>query len=172
MPVPADRRADDMQRALSLMAVAVGDEPMNAIVFSPDQPMFEGLLMTTWRELLDAGLIEDRKEKPGPSYRLTPLGWLAGLNARGALETDDVRARAITIRRALKDRVKGRQSHYEAHVDVRLFASEINLPVGWVWNALRANLLSELFPNHMMNATLDHQGLLIRIPQTFDMQQT
>lgn len=172
MPIKNDRRAGDFTRALKLMVEAQGDEQLNAAVFSPSQPQFQDLIPTTWSDLLDDGLIEDRGEKPGPTYRLTAQGWLAGLECSGALECPDIRARAITMRRALKAHVKGRREPYDAHVDVRDFAQEIGLPVGWVWNALRANLLQTVFPNDLMNATLDvrHQ-LMIQIPPTFDMDR-
>lgn len=170
MPAPADRRTADIQNALRLMVEALGDEPLNGVAFYPAEPRFNDLLNTTWRELLDQGFIEDRGEKPGPSFRLTPQGWLAGLHLTGALEQDGTRARAITIRRALKEHVKGRQAHYDALIDVRQLAEELQLPVGWVWNAMRANLLSAVFPDHLMNATLDSRQLLVKIPPTFDMQ--
>jgi hypothetical protein len=148
-----------------------GDE--QRISVPPADPDFESLAPTTWRELVDEGLIEDRGEKPGPTFRLTPDGWIAGLELSGALIRQDIRERAITIRRALKARVKGRQEHYGAHVDVRELAFEVGLPVGWVWNAIRSNLLQAMFPDDLMNAALDgRRELLIEIPPTFDMDRT
>ena len=44
-----------------------------------------------------------------------------------------------------------------------VFVHEISLPVGWVWNVIRANLPTEIFPHHMMNATLDLHGLLMKM---------
>ena len=165
MPIDPKRRVTDLAQALTLMVERLGDDQLMA--FSPTDPGFESLAPTTWYELLDSALIENRGEKPGPSFRLTPGGWLMGLRLNGALEQPHVRERAITIRRALKARVKGRHDIYGARVDVRAFAEEIGLPVGWVWNAMRANLLQALFPNHQMNATFDQHQLMIRIPPTF-----
>ncbi len=171
MPIDPKRRASDLATALTLMAQRQGDEPLNGVSFSPQQSGFESLASTTWRELLDAGLIEDRREKPGPTFRLTPHGWLTALEISGALQEQAVRERAIAIRRALKARVKGRNAHYDTHVDVRDFAGEIGLPIGWVWNAMRANLLHAVFPDDLMNATLDARHyLLIQVPPTFGMK--
>ena len=169
MPINYERRQSDLTQALRLMVEAQGDEPLNGMTFSPSDTRFQALIPTTWRELLDDGLIEDRGEKPGPSFRLTARGWLAGLQLTGALERQDIRDWAIGMRRALKARVQGRLEHYDARVDVREFAREIDLPIGWVSNAMRANLLQEVFKNHLMNASLDK--LLIRIPPTFDMER-
>lgn len=128
---------------------------------------FKSFVPTTWRELEDQGLIEDRGERPGPSFRLTAHGWLTGLEWSGALKEDGIRDRAIAIRQALKAQVKGREQHYGSGIDVRALAEEVNVPVGWMWNAMQSNLLQKLFPNDLMNATMDR--LMIRIPSTFDM---
>jgi hypothetical protein len=171
MPIDPKRRASDRQRALILMVESQGDE--QRISVAPFDAEFAALVPTTWRELVDEGSIEERGEKPGPTYRLTPSGWLSGLQLSGAFSRQDVRERAITIRRALKERVKGRRDHYDALVDVRQFAGELRLPVGWVWNAMRSNLLQAMFPNDLMNASLDFRHeLLIQIPPTFDMDRT
>jgi hypothetical protein len=172
MPIDPKRRVSDLTQALTLMLDAQGDNPLNGIRFSPSESRFAGLAPTTWRELVDADLIEDRGEKPGPTFRLTPHGWLTALQLSGGLDRQDIRDRAITMRRALKAKVKGRREHYGSHVDVRDFASEIGLPIGWVWNAMRANLLQALFPDDLMNATLDaRRSLRIEIPPTFDMDR-
>jgi hypothetical protein len=171
LPALLARRNDDMIEALKIMASEVGDEPMNGFAFSPSEPRFQQLLATTWNELEGRGLIEERGEKPGPTFRLTPGGWLGGLRILGGLDDPQTLARAVTIRKALKARIKGRQAYDGSAVDVRDLAQEINLPVGWLWNSMRANLLSELFPNHTMNASLDRSGVLVRIPPTFDMEE-
>jgi hypothetical protein len=171
MPIDPKRRASDRARALILMLEKQGDEQRIAV--RPSDTDFEALAPTTWRELVDEGLIEDRGEKPGPTFRLTPYGWLAGHKLSGALNRQDIRDRAVAIRRALKARVKGRREHHGARVAVREFAREVGLPVGWVWNAIRANLLQAMFPDDLMNATLDaRHELLIEIPPTFDMERT
>ena len=104
---------------------------------------------------------------------MTPRGWLAGLECSGALDDERVRDRAVAIRQALKSRIKGRHNPYDEYVDVRDLAEQLRLPVGWVRNALRANLLQAMFPHHLMNATLDHRHhLLIQIPPTFDMSNS
>jgi len=143
-----------------------GDKPLTGVMFRPSQPELAVLARTTWTDLLDEGFIEDRREKPGPTFRLTPTGWLAG-----TVEHPLARERAIKIRTALKARVK-RDEHYPQRVDVRPFAEEIGLPVGWVHAAMKSNLLQALFPDDIMNATLDiRNGLLISIPPNFASKQ-
>ncbi len=107
MPLPPRRRIADKRATLILMVESVGDDrPCNNSSFSRWTPGFEDFESTTWRELADAYLIEERGEKPGPTYRLTPLGWITGLEWSGALvEGLDVHQRAIAIRCALKAKV-------------------------------------------------------------------
>jgi hypothetical protein len=170
MPIDPKRRTSDRAQALMSMLQQQGDEQLNGVSFSPSD--FDALIPTTWRELADEGLIEDRGEKPGPTYRLTPFGWLTALQLTDGLNRPDVRERAITIRRALKAMVNRRDSH-DALIDVREFAGKVGLPVGWVWNAMRANLLQAMFQDDLMNATLDSRyHLLIHVPPTFDMKRT
>ena len=52
-------------------------------------------------------------------------------------------------------------------MDIRTLAEEIGLPVGWVFNAISANLLERLFPHHLMS--VEFRRLLIVIPSTFDL---
>jgi len=169
MPLPPRRRIADKRATLILMVESVGDDrPCNRSSFSRWTPGFEDFESTTWRELADAYLIEERGEKPGPTYRLTPLGWITGLEWSGALvEGSDVHQRAIAIRCVLKAKVN-RQQSFDFPIHVRDLAKEVGLPVGWVWSAMSANLLQKMFPNHLMNARFD--GHLIKVPPTFDMK--
>ncbi len=165
MPIEPARRESDLETALCRMVAEQGDQPR--MPFSPDDSFLRELAPTTWDELLAEGFIESRGTRPYPTFRLTASGWLKGMRLNGALDRPDVRDRAVTIRRALKGRVKSRHLPYDAFEDVRSLATEIGLPVGWVSSALSANLLAEMFPDDMMNASLD--GVKIRIPRTFDM---
>jgi hypothetical protein len=130
LPAPSARRNDDMIAAVKIMGSQVGDEPMNSFAFSSSESGFQELLATTWNELEGRGLIEERGEKRGPTFRLTPAGWLGGLRVLGGLDDPQTLARAVAIRKALKGRIKGRQAYDWATVDVRDLAQELNLPVG------------------------------------------
>ena len=50
------------------------------MVFRPDDLRFTAILGTTWRAMLDAGLIEDMALS---DFLLTPFGWFTGLKQSG-----------------------------------------------------------------------------------------
>jgi hypothetical protein len=126
MPIPPKRRAADKREALIVMVEIMGETEFTTSRFSPSQIEFESLAPTTWRELVAAGLIEDRGERPGPLFRMTADGWLKALEIGGALDSDETRERAIKLRRTLKERVNRTQFH-DSYVDVRTFAEEIDV---------------------------------------------
>jgi hypothetical protein len=79
MPLsPAERDADAIKTLIALVR-EFGERQVVVTRFNRFTSGFDQVLPTTWRELSDAGMIEDTHEKPGPVYRLTALGWLKGL---------------------------------------------------------------------------------------------
>jgi hypothetical protein len=54
----ADRR-HDKQRTLCQILAAVGDRYLIEVAVAPADKEFEDVLSTTWRELLDDGLVDD-----------------------------------------------------------------------------------------------------------------
>jgi hypothetical protein len=74
----ADRR-QDKQRTLCRMLALVGDDYLIQTVVKPAAKEFEDVLPTTWRELLDDGLIDDKFSSMGsPAFRLDgpdPISW-------------------------------------------------------------------------------------------------
>lgn len=164
MTVAAARRKDDVRSAIVRLTEIVGDDHRIEHHFDPSDSRFTDLLETTWRELLDADLLEDR----GRLLVMSSAGWLTGLRLSGQLQSDKVRSRATLMVRALKARVKGRRGIHDELLDVRELAEEIALPVGWLFNAIESHLLQRVFPKDRMNATLDSRHkLLIKIPPTF-----
>lgn len=165
MTLSVPRRKADVKRTLAKLVAVIGDDYLLEHDFSLDDPRFADVLPTTWRELVDAGFAET-------DYRaitLTPSGWIAGLRYAGLLESPDLRSRAVAMVRALKARVKGRHELHDELTDTRELAAELEIPEGWVTNALRANLLQAVFPKDRMNAKPDSQyPSLIRIPPTFN----
>lgn len=158
------RRKDDLRRALVKLVEIVGDDYCIEHFFRIDDPRLEGVLTTTWREMSDADLID----LSGHDFSLTATGWLTGLRIAGKLGSPEVRARALEMVKALKAQVKGRHDLHDEVIDVREFAKEVNLPEGWVVNALDSGLLQKVFPKDRINASLDPEyKVLIRIPPTF-----
>lgn len=164
MTISIARRKDDLRAAIIKLADIVGDDHRIQHHFSPEDPRLSDFIETTWREMIDAGLLELR----GRELAVTGFGWITGLRLSGRLQSAEVRQRAQIVVRALKARVKGRHGLHDEFVDVRDLAQELNLPVGWLWNAMDAELLQKVFPKDRINARLDQRHkTLIKIPPTF-----
>lgn len=165
MTEPLTRRKDHVREALRLMVRDVGDSWTRECYFRPTDPQFAGLIQTTWREMLDADLVESAGVHL--LFRLTPFGWYTGLRLAGRLDSEELRERASKLAAALKGHVKGRHDLHDSLVDVRQLAKETALPVGWLCNVFDADLLQKLFPKGRMNARMEK--LLVRVPPTFGM---
>lgn len=160
-----DRR-EDKQRTLCRMFALVGDKYLIEVLVTPSAKEFEDVLPTTWRELLDDGLIDDKCSSFGsPAFRLTAAGWLRAMLVSGTADTPDCRDRCTRLARALKSVVKGRNSHYDGLTTEDAIAAAAELPAGWVFNAIESRLLGVVFPKDRWDATLDKRT--IRVSPTF-----
>jgi hypothetical protein len=161
----ADRR-QDKQRTLCLMLALLGDRSVSEVAAEPSDDAFEGVLYTTWRELLDDGLIDDKLSAFGkPAFRLTSAGWLRAMLVSGAVDSADCRDRCVRLARALKAIVKGRNTHHDGLTSEQEIATAAKLPTGWVSNAIRSRLLGVVFPRDRWDATIDTRT--IRVSPTF-----
>jgi hypothetical protein len=161
----ADRR-EDRRRTLCDIFALVGDRFVTEVVIKPDSPQFERVLQTTWRELLDDSFIDDKFSAMGsPAFRLTPGGWLRAILLSGTVDTPECRARCTRLAQALKAVVKGRESHYDGFTTQDAIATAADLPVGWVFNAIKSRLLGVVFPNDRWDVTIDKT--VIRVSPTF-----
>lgn len=109
----ADRR-QDRERTLLRTLAAVGDRYVIEVAVEPTDAGFENALPTTWRELLDDGLINDKFSTLGGSaLRLTAVGWLRAMLVSGTVDTPECSDRRSRLAAALKAVVKGRASQYD-----------------------------------------------------------
>jgi len=161
----ADRR-QDKQRTLCRMLALVGDRYLIEVAVNPADKGFEDVLKTTWRELLDDGLVDDEFSSFGnPAFRLTAAGWLRAMLVSGTADTAECRERCTRLARALKSIVKGRGSHYDELTTEHEVGAAADLPVGWVFNAIKSRLLGVVFPQDRWDATIDKRT--IRVSPTF-----
>jgi hypothetical protein len=166
MSVSDSDRRQDKERTLCRMLALVGDEYFVQVSVRPSAKEFEDALPTTWRELLDDGLIDDKFSTMGsPAFRLTAGGWLRAMLLSGTVDTTDCRERCVRLAQALKSVVKGRHSHYDGLTTEHEIAAAANLPVGWVFNAIKSRLLGVVFPKDRWDATIDRRT--IRVSPTF-----
>jgi hypothetical protein len=166
MSVSDAERRQDQKRTLCRMLDLVADHCFIQVAAEPTDKGFEDVLPTTWRELLDDGLIDDEFSSFGnPAYRLTAAGWLRALLLSGTADTPDCRERCTRLARALKSVVKGRDSHYDGLTTEDEVAVAADLPTGWVFNAIKSRLLGVVFPKDRWDAVIDKQT--IRVSPTF-----
>jgi hypothetical protein len=169
MSVANDHRRQEKLNTLQDMVTDLGDQYLMQQSVTPADVGFTHVLQTTWRELLDDGLIDDKGTVMNEvRFRLTARGWLRGLVVSGAVDARDFRERCTTLVRTLKALVKGRQSHHDVFADLDEVAAKAGLPVGWVSNALDARLLGVVFPGNRWDAYVDtrHRST-VRISPTF-----
>lgn len=169
MSISDGQRREDKKRTLRLMVETLGDKWFRGKYFQPSDPGFTTVLQTTWRELLDDGLLDDSASAfNSPHFRLTARGWLRGLTYTDAIDSRDLRDRCTRLVRALKSIVKGRNSHYDEFVSVAELAVGTGLPEGWIFNAIEAGLLDVIFPDDRWDAHLDAKSkTTVRVSPTF-----
>ena len=168
MSMSDDARREDKKRTLVLMLRAVGDQYRAwQVDFNAGEPAVADTLQTTWRELLDERLIDDKHSVMGQArYHLTAAGWLRALIISGDADTPETIDRCSRLAKALKRAVKGRKSHYDVFASVDAVAADANLPEGWVYNAITSKLLSVVFRKDKWDAQIDG-GRMIRVSPTF-----
>lgn len=135
----------------------------------PSDDEVRDVLQTTWRELLDDGLVHDKLSAMNrPRFSLTETGWLRGLILSNAIDSVETRDRCMRLARALKAVVKGRTSHYDEFADVEAIAATAGLPAGWVFNAVKSRLLGVVFPDDRWDAEIDSKDRpTVRVSPTF-----
>src|SRR5262245_54175544 len=142
MSLSDNDRRQDKRRTLCLVLERLEEHPVWAYSVEPADEGFKETFQTTWRELMDEGLIEDKGSTlQHPVFRLTPYGWIRALTWSGVIDALDFRQRCSQLACALKAIVKGRKSHYDEFVSIDEVASSAGLPPGWVFNATDGRLL-------------------------------
>jgi hypothetical protein len=151
------------------MVREVGDRRLTHVYFTVNDPEVKDTFQTTWRELMDDGLVDDQHSVMGQArYRLTPAGWLRGLLLAGDVDTAALRDRCARLAQALKRVVKGRKSHYDEFADVDAIAADSGWQGDWVVNAITSRLLGVVFPDDKWDAQMDARSAhTIRVSPTF-----
>jgi hypothetical protein len=169
MSISDEQRRDDKRRILSLIREQLGDRFVWQYGVEPTDPGFTDTLQTTWRELLDDGLLDDKLSTMGrPVFRLTASGWLRAVTISEEIDSPDTRDRCRRLAQALKAAVKGRGSHYDEFVSIEAIAASAELTAGWVFNAIKSRLLGVVFPNDRWDAQIDGKSHRhVRVSPTF-----
>lgn len=162
-----DREAD-IEKALRLMLDELGSRALDAVDINTTSVPFDGVLRTTWRELLQQGLVElVGRWNSAEVYAITGQGWLQALRITGRIDDPAFRGQMFTLKARLQAAVKSR------HLDVRLYTDEFAAASGlsedFVYNAIESELLDNERNIHgaywdLINAK---RGQLIVVPVQF-----
>lgn len=144
----------------------LGERAFVGVHFVVASHPFEDLPQTTWLELEGEMLVEPRHSVGHAAYRLTGNGWLVALRSTGAFDTEETRNRAVRLRTALKDLIKGR-SLAGASTDLFSLHVSTGLDINWLQNALDSRLLQHLWATDPLDLDLSRGLRHIRVPARF-----
>ncbi|MCG3776280.1 MAG: hypothetical protein JW395_3133 [Nitrospira sp.] len=161
-----DERRGQKRAVLLRMLRDLGDHDVRDMYVSVGELDYADILPTTWRELLDDGLIDDGASTMGAArFQLTTHGWIRALILSKMVDEPAFRDRCARLVGVMKAVVKGRGSHHDAFAHVQELASAGDVPEGWTCNAIRGRLLQRVFPKDRWDAEYDKQ--MVRISPTF-----
>lgn len=166
MTLSSKDRLDAMQRALIAMLHELGDQMFIGVRLEIQSSPFVGLPQTTWLELESEGYVQPAHAFGSPAFKFTGKGWIAALRAAKAFDTQGQRERAVKLKSALKDAVKGRPLQ-GALTDLWSLQGHTGLPLNWIGNAIDSRLLQHLWPEEHLDLDLEKGLRAIRVPARF-----
>ena len=164
MTVSKNEREENHRVAFRLMLQELGDRAIDTTFFDSSRPPFEGrVLRTTWEELDRQGNVQ----RMGSSlYRLTPKGWLIGLEILGTSKSSEFMERLGRLLAAVKAHVKGRRE--SATVSLQQLAEESKEAEGWIFNVIDSRASST--GSDRKGADWMERGRLVSIPVDFNLK--
>jgi hypothetical protein len=133
-------REQDAANALKLMVSELGEEAFKYSWVDAENELFRSILVTTWRELEERGVVINRGYN---EYSLTAIGWLCGIEILGLPEQTEFKSRMSRLSACLKAFVKSRSEH--ALVEIDDIATSSGLSESFVRNAIESRLLDQVF---------------------------
>ena len=164
MSLSDESRLAAINALLTRMLNGLGERGFDEIRFEVNAETFRDIPHTTWLELEGMGYVKAAHAVGSPGHQLTGGGWIAALKAAGTFEGQ--RDRAVRLRTALKDVVKGRPLE-GAVTDLHELTAKTGLPMDWIWNALQSRLVQLMWPWDHLDIRLEHGGRVIRVPGRF-----
>ena len=141
MSLSKQARIDNMLLALNLMLNELGDNPYDFLFANANAIEYEAIESTTWKELIDQGLIKNVKSTA--SMFFTGRGWRTIVMHLKLHEEEEFRGHLSKLSAALKAHVKGRQK--PAIVDVHTLSRDTDLPLSFILNVLQSHMIDHVF---------------------------
>jgi hypothetical protein len=165
MTVGKQHREENHRTAFHLMLGELGDRAIDSAFFDPEKPPFHGqILRTTWEELVR----QERIAAIGGLYRLTPSGWLVGLEISGDTQSKAYQARVGRLLAAMKRHVKPRKE--SAILTLKQLADESGEPEGWIFNIIESRVGSTEDRRTGACWYAGEKGRLVEIPVDFNLE--
>jgi hypothetical protein len=166
MSLARNDREENHRDAFRLMIESLGDRPIDTTLFDADHTAFHAVLRTTWEELERSDYVSAIGSR---RYRLTPKGWLLGLEIAGLSQSKPYAERLGKLFAAMKRRVKGRKG--SAVIDLRTLSEESGEPEGWIFNVVDSRASTgENFRRTGAGWFDNERGRLIEIPVDFNLE--
>jgi hypothetical protein len=162
MTVSRNDRVADLADALRKMTEDVGENAVWRVDISIESERYRHVRATTWKELLDRGLIKWFFHN---TYQLTTIGWRKGVQLLELDKDPEFRGKLSRLAATLKDQVKGR--YEEAYLDLFHAAQLSELTEDFICNIIESRLLDHCF--NMKGARLDTDNTIV-IPIDFGME--
>lgn len=157
MTISAAERKQEKEDLLKSLVVRLGDQMFTDERFR--EADFPAVSPTTWHSLYEKEELRRDRERGTNCFWLTPKGWKSGLELTQRIKDPELIERLSRICEAAKRHVKGRRDG--ALVYGPELATEANVPLGWMANAIRSELIEEVFNQVGISFA---EGMYVRIP--------
>jgi len=152
MTLSKESRVEAFQQMIAKIAETVKDG-YSAKFFEASMPGFGDFPGTTWSELEAIGILERDSVIGVRRYRIRPRGWVQILKRTGQLQEAETLRRAGKLAAALRSFVEHGTEDEEILTDyIFTKLSDAHIPEDWVYCAIEAGLLKELWPGRNYDA--------------------
>src|ERR1039458_4570087 len=121
------QRAGDIDGTLRAMVEIVGNWRLDDALFERDDARFEGTFPTTWEHLVATDCLQ---QKSNWHYRLTPGGWIKGLEAAGRLRDEKTNGALGSLCASIKRRCEDGGLRHRTGVTIQELSEETDIPQG------------------------------------------
>jgi hypothetical protein len=165
MTVGKEHREENHKTAFRLMLGELGDQAIDTAFFDPEKaPFNRQVLRTTWEELVR----QERVAVIGSLYRLTPRGWLVGLEISGDAQSKSYQERVGRLLAVMKRHVKPRKE--SAILPLQQLANESGEAGGWIFNIIESRAGSTEDQRTGARWYQGEKGRLVEIPVDFNLE--
>ena len=142
MMVSRRQRTADIDGTLRVMVEILGNGHLDDALFECNDARFEGTFPTTWEHLVAAGCLQQISNW---HYRLTPDGWIKGLEAAGKLCDEKTSEALGSLCAKIKHRCEDGGLRHRSGTTIQELSAETGIPQGWISNVIDSHLIRICF---------------------------